>query len=165
MVPQLLTLLRSRPRVRSRARMFLSPNCPAVENLEERTLLSAATLSILNGNFTGSYAGQITVNNNGSITKSAVTSTALSMAINNGAITFTTPVGDGTGTVTVGRAIPAPSKRRIKAPRCRLRSLATSRTSTPIRRTRPVTGASRSTSAAALRRRAAEAGQPALPRS
>ncbi len=110
MVPQMLTLLRSRPRARSRARMVLSPNCPAVENLEERTLLAAAvasapTLAILNGNFTGSYSGQITTNNNGTITKTAVTSTAFQMAINNGAITFTTPVGNGTGTVTIGRAI------------------------------------------------------------
>jgi|GEM_PF-6861935 hypothetical protein len=110
MVPQLLTLLRSRPRARSRALMVLSPNCPAVENLEERTLLTAAvtsapTLAILNGNFTGSYSGQISVNNNGTVTKSAVASTAFSMAISNGAITFTTPVGNGTGTVTVGRAI------------------------------------------------------------
>ncbi len=105
MVPQLLALLRSRPRSRSRARLFLSSAIPAIENLEERTLLSSATLAILNGNFTGSYSGTLTVNNNGSITKSAVASTAFTMTINNGAINLTTPVGGGTGTVSFSRNI------------------------------------------------------------
>ncbi|HET6325338.1 MAG TPA: hypothetical protein VFG04_11735 [Planctomycetaceae bacterium] len=105
MVPQLLALLRSRPRARSRARVFVSPNCAGIENLEERTLLSSATLAILNGNFTGTYKGSITVNNNGTKTTTAVTSTAFQMAINNGAITFTTPSGNGSGTVDLGRNI------------------------------------------------------------
>jgi hypothetical protein len=105
MVPQLLDLLRSRPRARSRARAYLSSTCAGIENLEERTLLSSATLAILNGNFSGSYTGKITVDNNGTKTTTAVTATSFTMAINNGAITFTTPVGTGTGTVTIGRAI------------------------------------------------------------
>jgi hypothetical protein len=105
MVPQLLGLLRSRPRARTRARVLASPTWPAIENLEERTLLSSATLAILNGNFTGSYSGKITVNNNGTKTTTTVSATQFTMTINNGAITFTTPVGNGTGTVTVGRAI------------------------------------------------------------
>ena len=91
MVPQLLALLRSRPRARTRARAWASQSWPAIENLEERTLLSSATLAILNGNFTGTYSGTITVNNNGSITKTPVTSTAFTMTTNNGAVTFTTP--------------------------------------------------------------------------
>jgi hypothetical protein len=105
MVPQLLSLLRSRPRARSRARAFLSSSCAGIENLEERTLLSSATLAILNGNFTGSYSGKITVDNNGTKTTSAVTATAFQMAINNGAVTFTTPVGNGSGTVNLARNI------------------------------------------------------------
>jgi hypothetical protein len=105
MVPQLLSLLRSRPRARSRARLLASPTWPAIENLEERTLLSSATLAILNGNFTGSYSGKITVDNNGTKTTTTVSATSFTMTINNGAITFTTPVGNGTGTVTIGRAI------------------------------------------------------------
>ena len=47
----------------------------------------------------------MTVNNNGTVTKTPVTSTAFTMAINNGAINFTTPVGNGTGTVDVNRNI------------------------------------------------------------
>src|SRR5580704_8884469 len=105
MVPQLLALLRSRPRARSRARVFISPTCAGIENLEERTLLSSATLAILNGNFTGTYKGSVTVNNNGTKTTTAVASTAFQMTINNGAITFTTPVGNGTGTVDISRNI------------------------------------------------------------
>ena len=105
MVPQLLALLRSRPRARTRACALVSPSWPAIENLEERTLLSSATLAILNGNFTGTYSGKITVNNNGTKTTSTVASTAFTMAINNGAITFTTPVGNGTGTVDINRNI------------------------------------------------------------
>jgi hypothetical protein len=105
MVPQLMDLLRSRPRGRSRARALLSPMWPAVESLEERTLLSSATLAILNGNFTGTYKGTVTVNNNGTITKSAVAATSFTMTINNGAITLTTPVGNGTGTVDINRNI------------------------------------------------------------
>jgi hypothetical protein len=105
MVPQLLALLRSRPRARSRARVFVSPTCAGIENLEERTLLSSATLAILNGNFTGTYKGSVTVNNNGTKTTTPVTSTAFQMTINNGAINFTTPSGDGTGTVDIGRNI------------------------------------------------------------
>jgi hypothetical protein len=105
MVPQLLALLRSRPRARSRARALVSQSWPAIENLEERTLLSSATLAILNGNFTGTYSGSVTVNNNGTITKTPVTSTAFTMTINNGAITSTTPVGTGTGTVDINRNI------------------------------------------------------------
>ncbi len=103
MVPQLLAL--SRPRRRSRARALSSRPWSAIESLEERTLLSAATLAILNGNFTGTYSGSVTVNNNGSITKTPVTSTAFTMTTNNGAITFSTPVGNGTGTVDINRNI------------------------------------------------------------
>ncbi len=111
MVPQLLALFRSRlrprPRVRSRARAraLNSLTWPAIENLEERTLLSSATLAILNGNFTGAYSGSVTVNNNGSITKTPVTATAFTMTTNNGAITFASPVGNGTGTVDINRNI------------------------------------------------------------
>jgi hypothetical protein len=105
MVPQFGALLRSRPRARTRARSFLSPSLPAIENLEERTLLSSATLAILNGNFTGTYKGTVTVNNNGTVTKQTVTATAFQMTINNGAINFTTPVGNGTGTVDINRNI------------------------------------------------------------
>jgi hypothetical protein len=105
MVPQLLALLRSRPRARSRSRALLPASLPAIENLEERTLLSSATLAILNGNYTGTYSGTVTVNNNGSITKTPVTSTAYTMTINNGAITVTTPAGNGTGTVDINRNI------------------------------------------------------------
>ncbi len=105
MVPQLLALFRSHPRARSRARALNSLTWPAIENLEERTLLSSATLAILNGNFTGAYSGTVTVNNNGSITKTPVTSTAFTMTTNNGAITLTSPVGNGTGTVDVNRNI------------------------------------------------------------
>lgn len=47
----------------------------------------------------------MTVNNNGSITKTPVTSTAFTMTTNNGAITFSTPVGNGTGTVDINRNI------------------------------------------------------------
>jgi len=103
MVPQLLAL--SRPRRRSRARALSSRPWSAIESLEERTLLSAATLAILNGAFTGTYSGSVKVDNNGSITKTPVTSTAFTMTINNGAINFTTPVGNGTGTVDVNRSI------------------------------------------------------------
>jgi hypothetical protein len=105
MVPQLLALIRSHPRARSRARALNSQPWPAIENLEERTLLSSATLAILNGDFTGTYRGTVTVNNNGSITKTPVTSTSFTMTINNGAINFTTPVGNGTGTVDINRNI------------------------------------------------------------
>jgi hypothetical protein len=105
MVPQLLALFRSHPRARSRARVLNSLTCPAIENLEERTLLSSATLAILNGNFTGTYSGTVTVNNNGSITKTPVTATAFTMTTNNGVINFTSPVGNGTGTVDVNRNI------------------------------------------------------------
>ena len=105
MVPQMLALLRSRPRARSRARVFVSPTCAGIENLEERTLLSSATLAILNGSFTGTYKGSVTVNNNGTKTTTPVTSTAFQMTINNGAINFTTPNGNGTGTVNIGRNI------------------------------------------------------------
>ncbi len=105
MVPQLLALFRSHPRARSRACALNSQAWPAIENLEERTLLSSATLAILNGNFTGTYSGIVTVNNNGSITKTPVTSTAFTMTTNNGAITLTSPVGNGTGTVDVNRNI------------------------------------------------------------
>ena len=45
------------------------------------------------------------VNNNGSITKTPVTPTAFTMTTNNGAINFTTSVGDGTGTVDINRNI------------------------------------------------------------
>jgi len=65
MVPQLLALFRSHPRARSRSRVLNALTWPAIENLEERTLLSSATLAILNGNFTGTYSGTVTVNNNG----------------------------------------------------------------------------------------------------
>ncbi len=105
MVPQLLALLRSRPRARTRARALVSQSWPAIENLEERTLLSSATLAILNGNFTGTYSGKITVNNNGSKTTTPVSSTAFTMTTNNGAVTFTTPAGNGTGTVDINRNI------------------------------------------------------------
>jgi hypothetical protein len=107
MVPRLRTLLRPAPRrrVRSRARALDSQPWSAIESLEERTLLSAATLAILNGNFTGTYSGSVTVKNNGSITKTPVTSTAFTMTVNNGAINFTTSVGDGTGTVDIDRNI------------------------------------------------------------
>lgn len=105
MVPRLLVLSHPRPRARSRARALSSRPWSAIECLEERTLLSAATLAILNGNFTGTYSGKVTVNNNGSITKTPVTSTAFTMIINNGAINFSTSVGDGTGTVDVNRSI------------------------------------------------------------
>jgi hypothetical protein len=87
------------------ARALNSQPWPAIENLEERTLLSSATLAILNGNFTGTYSGTVAVNNNGSITKTPVTSTAFTMTINNGPINFTTPVGNGTGTVDINRNI------------------------------------------------------------
>ena len=86
-------------------RALNSPPWPAIENLEERTLLSSATLAILNGNFTGTYSGTVIVNNNGSITKTPVTSTAFTMTTNNGAINFTSPVGNGTGTVDINRNI------------------------------------------------------------
>jgi hypothetical protein len=105
MVPQLLALFRSHPRARSRSRALNSPTWPAIERLEERTLLSSATLAILNGNFTGTYSGTVTVNNNGSITKTPVTATAFTMTTNNGVINFTSPVGNGTGTVDVNRNI------------------------------------------------------------
>jgi hypothetical protein len=107
MVPRLRTLLRPAPRrrVRSRARALDSQPWSAIESLEERTLLSAATLAILNGNFTGTYSGSVTVKNNGTINKTPVTSTAFTMTINNGAINFTTSVGDGTGTVDIDRNI------------------------------------------------------------
>jgi len=105
MVRQLLTLLCPHPRARSRARALNSQPWPAIEFLEERTLLSSATLAILNGNFTGTYSGTVTVNHNGSIIKTPVTSTAFTMTINNGAINFTTLVGNGTGTVDVDRNI------------------------------------------------------------
>lgn len=105
MVPQLLALFRSHPRARSRTRVLNSLTWPAIENLEERTLLSSATLAILNGNFTGTYSGTVTVNNNGSITKTPVTATAFTMTTNNGVINFTSPVGNGTGTVDVNRNI------------------------------------------------------------
>jgi hypothetical protein len=105
MVPQLLALFRPYPRARSRARVLNSQTWPAIENLEERTLLSSATLAILNGNFTGTYSGSVTVNNNGSVTKTPVTATAFTMTTNNGAVTFTSPVGNGTGTVDINRNI------------------------------------------------------------
>ena len=105
MIPRLLTLLRAHPRARSRARALNSQPWPAIESLEERTLLSSATLAILNGNFTGTYSGTVTVNHNGSIIKTPVTSTAFTMTTNNGAIDFTTLVGSGTGTVDVNRNI------------------------------------------------------------
>ncbi len=107
MVPRLPTLFRPapRPRLRSRARALDSQPWSAIESLEERTLLSAATLAILNGNFTGTYSGSVTVKNNGSTTKTPVTSTAFTMTINNGTINFTTSVGDGTGTVDIDRNI------------------------------------------------------------
>jgi hypothetical protein len=47
----------------------------------------------------------VTVNNNGSITKTPVTATAFTMTTNNGVINFTSPVGNGTGTVDVNRNI------------------------------------------------------------
>jgi hypothetical protein len=105
MVPRLPTLFRPHPRARSRARALNSQPWSALESLEERTLLSSATLAILNGNFTGTYSGSVTVKNNGSITKTPVTSTAFTMTTNNGAINFTTPVGNGTGTVDINRII------------------------------------------------------------
>ena len=103
MVPKLTALLR--PRARSRSRLSVSPTCAAIEMLEERTLLSSATLAILNGNFSGTYAGRVTVNNNGTKTTSNVSSTAFTMTVNNGAINFTTSVGNGTGTVDINRNI------------------------------------------------------------
>jgi hypothetical protein len=105
MVPQLTALLRPRLRARSRSRFFVSPMCAAIEMLEERTLLSSATLAILNGNFSGTYSGRVTVNNNGTKTTSNVSSTAFTMTVNNGAINFTSPVGTGTGTVDNSRNI------------------------------------------------------------
>jgi hypothetical protein len=62
-------------------------------------------LAILNGNFSGTYSGRVTVNNNGTKTTSNVSSTAFTMTVNNGAINFTTPVGNGTGTVDINRNI------------------------------------------------------------
>jgi len=104
MVPRLLTLFRPPTRARSGARALHSQPS-AIESLEERILLSSATLAILNGNFTGTYSGTVTVKNNGAITKTPVTATAFTMTTNNGAINFTTPVGNGTGTVDINRII------------------------------------------------------------
>jgi hypothetical protein len=105
MVPQLLALLRSRPRARSRA--FVSPSCAGIERLEERALLSAATLAILDGSFTGTFKGSVTVNNNGTNTTTAITPTPFQMGINDGSVIIITPRSNGSGTVGLNRQIDA----------------------------------------------------------
>jgi hypothetical protein len=107
MVPQSLAFLRSRPRARSRARAFVSPSCVGIERLEERTLLSSATLAILDGNFTGTFKGSVTINNNGTNTTTAVTPTPFQMGINDGSVVIITPRSNGSGTVGINRQIDA----------------------------------------------------------
>jgi hypothetical protein len=96
MVPQFIGLFRSRPR--SRARSIVAASYAAIERLEERTLLSA-NLALFNGSFAGNYKGAVTVNNNGTITNSTISSTAWTGTITNGVVAVTTPVGNGTGTI------------------------------------------------------------------
>jgi hypothetical protein len=104
MVPQLISIFRSHPRARARARFLALAPCAAIECLEERTLLSAS-LALFNGNYAGSYKGTVVVNNKGTITTSAVTATAFQSTFTNGVIATTTPAGAGTGSVNSNGAI------------------------------------------------------------
>jgi hypothetical protein len=96
--------LNSRPRSRRRSRILTLAPLPGIECLEERTLLSAS-LALYNGNYAGSYKGHAVVDNNGTITKSTVTATAVQATITNGAITLTTNGGTGIGTVTTNGTV------------------------------------------------------------
>jgi hypothetical protein len=110
MVPRLIGFRLAPPRRRtprrrtlSRSRLFGVSLCDVscsspVESLEDRTLLSAS-LALYNGSFAGSYKGVQTTDNNGVITTTRVTATALQSTFANGVVTVTIPGGTGTGTV------------------------------------------------------------------
>jgi len=87
-----------RPRARLRALRLAAAPCGALECLEDRTLLSAS-LALFNGNYSGTYSGSITVNNNGSFSKIAVNSTPLQATFNNGQITASISGGSGSGAI------------------------------------------------------------------
>jgi hypothetical protein len=104
MALRFLGLPSRRPRARSGARILALAPSPGIECLEERTLLSAS-LALYNGNYAGSYKGHEIVDNNGTITKSTVSPTAVQATITNGAITVTISGGTGIGTVATDGSI------------------------------------------------------------
>jgi PhoPQ-activated pathogenicity-related protein len=76
-----------------------NPNYTNGQSTPVTFTIALSSLSLYNGNYTGTYSGVSRVNNNGTITTTSVPATAFQAAINNGVITVTAAAGSGTGTV------------------------------------------------------------------